>query len=700
MATASVRRVEGAKGENASRALPLAHARVRAVSDHLWLLLVITLGSIIRLATLQARSLWNDEIISVTIASHPLGEILRARLRIGETAVQADYLYTNNPPLHLIILHAAQSISRSEVAYRLPFALAGIATIPIVFFVLKRLFRNEIAISGTVLFAFSPLHVGYSQEARPSALLVLFSLAGLLLLLRAVESGGAWNWVGFAIVTILNVWSSYFALLLVAPMFCLIGGMHVIQSWRLNDQRNARQIVFGLALSLGAVALSAVPLIADLRATSEMNSVAVGESGPRVAKSLLSIMLLIFTANPIPQNFLTGGLVALFFLFGVVQLLPLRSVTGTIALIWITVPLIVLGIVDSKHVLEMRYILFVLPVVIAITLEGLFAAVGLVTRRSTVRVSSVGISAVSTLLVVLSLIGLTVQPTRAISGQPIKPDWKAVVEEYTAADSPESCLILVDGSGHAMFEIVGYYLGELETDTCAIDARDPRLLEIVSTHSDLWWGIGTQFYPEERVADLTSEFGEDADVSSHFLTVLIHPEAHSRRPAVESTGTLLTRAIEALEPVGSAETSPYPSFRESFVNLALQQCGTATSPAMVSSLLDGYLSYDRINSDLTWQRAEDRLARGDTEGARILALRLIGLSPGNPEAYRLLAEIEQASGGGHASSYAWAATILRSDSQPVMTLDLTMCGGLDTGIDSANSDKRHLAVPNSVIIAM
>jgi len=679
VATLEARTIEGVRTEHASRVLPFAQSGARAFSDHLWLVIVVTLGSIIRLATLPAKSLWNDEIISITIASHPLGEILRARLRIGETAAQADYLYTNNPPLHLVILHAAQAISRTEFAYRLPFAIAGIATIPVVFLVMRRLFRNEIAIASTVLFALSPLHVAYSQEARPTAFLVLLALTGLLLLIRAMESGGVGNWVAFAVVTILNIWNSYFALMLVVPMFCMIAGMHLLRLWRLNDRQGAHRVLLGMSLSAGAVVLSAVPLIADLRATSEMNSVAVGENGPRLAKIVQSIMLLTFTGNPIPQNFLTGALVVLFFMIGLAQLLRVRDSAATPTLIWIAVPLIILGIVDSNHVLEMRYILFVLPLVIAITLEGLFATVGLFSRRCSARSRQFGISAVSTGLVVLSLLGLTVQPTKAISGQPIKPDWNSVVEKYTAAASPESCLILVDGSGHAMFEIVGYYLNERDTEPCAIDARDPRFLEIVSTHPDLWWGIGTQFYPEERVTELRVEFSGDAEISSHFLAILIHPGIEAGVSPLALTRGVLQQAIETLEPVGSAKTSPYPSFRESLVNLTLLQCGTATSPATVSSLLDGYLSYDRINSDLTWQRAEDRLARGDTDGARILALRLIGLSPGNPAAYRLLAEIELESGGRDATSYEWAATVLRSDSQPSTTLDFTGCAGPDPG---------------------
>jgi len=104
------------------------------------------------------------------------------------------------------------------------------------------------------------------------------------------------------------------------------------------------------------------------------------------------------------------------------------------------------------------------------------------------------------------------------------------------------------------------------------------------------------------------------------------------------------------------------------------ECGSATPVETIRSLLSGYLLYDRIDINLTWDRAEARLARGDIDGATTLAVRLVGISPGNPDVYRLLARIALASGNSDASSrYTWAAENLMPDAPSSDVLHFNGC---------------------------
>jgi hypothetical protein len=125
--------------------------------------------------------------------------------------------------------------------------------------------------------------------------------------------------------------------------------------------------------------------------------------------------------------------------------------------------------------------------------------------------------------------------------------------------------------------------------------------------------------------------------------------------------------------VGSALISQHPAARESLANILALECGVATPVDTITSLLDGYLSYDRVNGDLTADRARERLERGDLTGARDLAIRMVGVSPGDPAVYALLADVERAAGNPSADGYTWMASVLSYGSAPADHVSFTGC---------------------------
>ena len=135
---------------------------VRAVAnERLFIALMTMLAALVRLPTLGRKSLWYDELISISVASHSVSTILSARLRVGASDAVVDQLFTNNPPLHLLLIHVVRFVSTSETAMRLPFAISGVVAMPVAFLVIQRLLGIRSAIAGTLLFAISPLHISY-----------------------------------------------------------------------------------------------------------------------------------------------------------------------------------------------------------------------------------------------------------------------------------------------------------------------------------------------------------------------------------------------------------------------------------------------------------------------------------------------------------------------------------------------------------
>jgi uncharacterized membrane protein len=108
---------------------------------------------------------------------------------------------------------------------------------------IRRLFRQELALTSSVLVALSPLHISYSQEARPTVLLVLFSMLSFGALLDGLKTERRGNWVRFTVYSMLNVWSSYFAIVLVLPTVGAVTLLHIIRAWRNGEPEAGKTIV-------------------------------------------------------------------------------------------------------------------------------------------------------------------------------------------------------------------------------------------------------------------------------------------------------------------------------------------------------------------------------------------------------------------------------------------------------------------------
>jgi hypothetical protein len=471
----------------------------------------------------------------------------------------------------------------------------------------------------------------------------------------------------------LNAWSSYFALILVMPTLGVTVVYLLARSWKAGRREEALSNFLGFTFASIAVCVCSFPLFADMLATSDMNGAEVG-GGYSPAKFMLSLRHVVFMGNPIPEDAQVAFFVLVILVLAIVALIRRPSDAGVISLLWVLTPFVVLGIVDSKHFVSLRYALFAMPFVIALVISGIRSIVLTLTRTSTRIRPASWLAGALAILVALSTFGLTMPITQAYSGAPIKPDWKGVINGFIAESTPQSCLVLLDGRAHAINNIIPFYLKEMSSDACVIDGRDPALVETLESHTDIWWAIGTQYYPKAEIDALDSALSTDGSVDSYFLALLIHPNRSEQTLSqLEQSKLWLQRVIGMIEPVGSALISQHPAARESLANILALECGVATPVDTITSLLDGYLSYDRVNGDLTADRARERLERGDLTGARDLAIRMVGVSPGDPAVYTLLADVERAAGNPSADGYTWMASVLSYGSAPADHVSFTGC---------------------------
>jgi mannosyltransferase len=154
----------------------------------LWSCLALAVAAALRLYRLGQNSFWVDEYDSLVTARLSMAGIPSAALRVLQ------------PPFYFWLLHLAIKVfGDSESAGRLISAFAGAATVPLTALLIRGLGEsNRVAILGAMALALSPLHLWYSQEARPYALLGCLGVGSLVFLLRALRTGSTLAWAGFA----------------------------------------------------------------------------------------------------------------------------------------------------------------------------------------------------------------------------------------------------------------------------------------------------------------------------------------------------------------------------------------------------------------------------------------------------------------------------------------------------------------------
>jgi mannosyltransferase len=260
-----------AAGTAAAAARPAARAEQRRLPPWWPLAALILLAAALRLATLTEQSFWYDESFTPVHVLHAgLGATLKA-------LVHSE----NTPPLwYLLAWVDVRLFGDGALALRLPSALAGIATVPVVWAIGNALSGRRAALIGAAIVAVNPLFVWYSQEARAYGLFVFFAALAMLCFVRLLREPSTTRAAWFALSSTLALLTHYFAVFLLIPMVLL-----------LLRKRSARRAALPAAAGLAVVGLALLPLI----------SAQGGHGTQWIGRWALSSRL-----QAIPQYFLTG----------------------------------------------------------------------------------------------------------------------------------------------------------------------------------------------------------------------------------------------------------------------------------------------------------------------------------------------------------------------------------------------------------
>ncbi|MGV1048456.1 MAG: glycosyltransferase family 39 protein [Solirubrobacterales bacterium] len=188
---------------------------VRARSRAFWIVAGLTaVAALLRFLTLGAQSYHHDEVVTA-------GRILRGSF--GQ-AMDAVGFSESAPPLYYALAWIwTQVTGTGEFGLRSLSALAGVATVPVVYLVGVELRGRRAGLMAAALAAVNPMLLWYSQEARAYSLLALLCAVSLLYCLRALRYGRPRDLTIWGIASGLALATHYFAVFpIVAEVLLLL----------------------------------------------------------------------------------------------------------------------------------------------------------------------------------------------------------------------------------------------------------------------------------------------------------------------------------------------------------------------------------------------------------------------------------------------------------------------------------------------
>ena len=170
-----------------------------------WLIPLILLGVAlaVRIYRLDAQSLWLDEGSSWQMSSQSWGTLLGDLL--SPTAAYPLY--------HLLLKLWISLFGDSEIALRLPSAIAGAAAVLVIYLAAQESRRESQSLLPPLLYPLAaalialigPFPLWYAQEAKAYSLLLLAAALLTWTLLRALRTGSRRDWLAFAVVALIAV---------------------------------------------------------------------------------------------------------------------------------------------------------------------------------------------------------------------------------------------------------------------------------------------------------------------------------------------------------------------------------------------------------------------------------------------------------------------------------------------------------------
>lgn len=320
---------------------------------------ITTIGAVLRIYNLGVKSLWVDEALLFQFANGDLEHVLRY-----------NALYNSYPPLFAILLRAMLFIGDSEPVLRAVPCLAGIASIPVMYYLAKKFVSYPFALFAALLVALAPNQIMYSQQAVVYSTTFLLAEIIFIIFLRFLEKSTWQNFLFLSSIIFVSIFMQYGLAVLVLS----VNIVFFIRVRKLHQPVRAAAL-WSFAQVIGLIAAYAVY---HLSIKHQFASGGFGADYMRLGywdgmiQHLLR-MVILNTADIIGFAFPAAYLLTGFVIFGIIGIIRDRSPMKAISLMMLGIPLattFIFALARLYPYMGARQTIFLLPMIYV------FAAIG------------------------------------------------------------------------------------------------------------------------------------------------------------------------------------------------------------------------------------------------------------------------------------------------------------------------------------
>jgi hypothetical protein len=202
---------------------------------------ILLVGFVLRFSWLGTPSYWLDEIFQIHSALAPT---------LSESM---SHVPLNKPHLFYVLQFFVARISLNEWVFRIPSCLIGAASIWVIWGLARTACKEQwVALFAACLLATSPLHIQYSQEARPYALSLFSAMAGVWGMFAALQRPSRPRLFFTALFPALSGWTLYFGMGVLALQIVWLAGL-LVASEKISSSSLAIYDKSAVKLTLGTL---------------------------------------------------------------------------------------------------------------------------------------------------------------------------------------------------------------------------------------------------------------------------------------------------------------------------------------------------------------------------------------------------------------------------------------------------------------
>jgi len=452
---------------------------------------IVAIGFILRLYNLGNRSLWLDEIYTVTLSKADLAYLL--------------YQWNTQPSLYFVIVHFFMYLGTSEFVIRFPSVIFGVLAILLTYKVGKMLFGVKEGVISALLLSISVFAIKYSQEARMYSLFMFMALASLFFFYRAIQRNEKTMWIGFIVLTALSVYTHAYTLFAISAEILFL--LFLFIERRIRSPKGTqlpevgRKTVSMFFFSLAIIFIAIAPLLYSLLTWGQY------EFWSWMERPTVSFLLSIFnefSAGPVylstEFNSTLALCVFLFFLFiGILTSVRKFGEQTTLLLLWGIFPIAAAFAVSFLFLPILghpRYLTFALPAyVIAISRGITFTTNRAIDFVSSKKVKSGGVPNLENgrlmtgLILAIIVFGSVSAPSLIGHFKDLGEDWRGAAD-YLKNNAQPGDVIVVEPN-YTIYCLKYYYNADLTKTTITSSYGNVEKLQKICDESRRVWFVSS-----------------------------------------------------------------------------------------------------------------------------------------------------------------------------------------------------------------